>query len=74
MRVLFTTQPGEGHLNPLVPLARALLAAGHEVAVACAPSFGRLVEARGLRPVLRPPGRGAWLARLPDGARLEDRP
>lgn len=51
MRVLFTTQPGEGHLDPLVPLARALLAAGHEVAVACAPSFGRLVEARGLRAV-----------------------
>ncbi len=49
MRVLFTTQPGEGHLNPLVPLARALTAAGHEVAVACAPSFCRLVEARGFR-------------------------
>ena len=49
MRVLFTTQPGEGHLNPLLPLAQALTAAGHEVAVACAPSFCRLVEARGLR-------------------------
>lgn len=49
MRVLFTTQPGEGHLHPILPLANALQAAGHEVAVACAPSFCRLVEARGLR-------------------------
>ncbi len=49
MRVLFTTMPGEGHLNPLVPLAHALTAAGHEVAVACAPSFCPMVEARGLR-------------------------
>lgn len=49
MRVLFTTMPGEGHLNPLVPLAHALTAAGHEVAVACAPSFCPKVEARGLR-------------------------
>ena len=49
MRVLFTTQPGEGHLNPLLPLAQALTAAGHQVAVACAPSFCPLVAARGLR-------------------------
>ena len=49
MRVLFTTQPGEGHLNPLVPLAQALTAAGHEVAFACAPRFCPLVEARGFR-------------------------
>jgi len=49
MRVLFTTMPGEGHLNPLIPLAHSLTAAGHEVAVACAPSFCPKVEARGLR-------------------------
>ena len=49
MRVLFTTMPGEGHLNPLIPLAQALTAAGHEVAVACAPSFGPKVAERGLR-------------------------
>ncbi|HEU5422432.1 MAG TPA: hypothetical protein VFU72_02735, partial [Nitrolancea sp.] len=51
MRVLFTTQPGEGHFTPLVPLAQALLAAGHEVVVACAPSFCPVVAARGLRAV-----------------------
>lgn len=49
MRVLFTTQPGEGHLNPLIPLAHALTAAGHEVAVACASAFCSTVEARGFR-------------------------
>src|SRR3954447_9656158 len=49
MRVLFTTMPGEGHFNPLVPLAEALIAAGHEVAFACAPRFRPTIEARGFR-------------------------
>ena len=49
MRVLFTTLPGSGNLYPLVPLARALQSAGHEVAFACARSFGRTVEALGFR-------------------------
>jgi hypothetical protein len=31
MRVLFATQPGHGHLNPMVPYAAALRDAGHEV-------------------------------------------
>jgi UDP:flavonoid glycosyltransferase YjiC (YdhE family) len=47
MRVLFTTQPGSGHLNPLVPFARGLAEAGHEVAFACAESFRPDVEAAG---------------------------
>jgi UDP:flavonoid glycosyltransferase YjiC (YdhE family) len=47
MRVLFTTQPGSGHFNPLVPFAQALVDAGHEVAVACAPCFLIDVEAAG---------------------------
>jgi UDP:flavonoid glycosyltransferase YjiC (YdhE family) len=34
MRVLFTSVPSSGHLHPLLPLAHALAAAGHEVAVA----------------------------------------
>ena len=48
MRVLFTVQPSTGHLHPLVPVARALTAAGHEVAVCSAPSFRPEVEAFGL--------------------------
>ena len=39
MRVLFTTQPIPSHLHPLVPLARALADAGHDVAFATARSF-----------------------------------
>lgn len=47
MRVLFTTQPGDGSFNPLVPFARALADAGHEVAFACADSFRPDIEAAG---------------------------
>lgn len=39
MRVLFATQPGHGHLNPIVPYAAALRDAGHEVRFATAPTF-----------------------------------
>ncbi len=49
MRVLFTTQPATGQLHPLVPLARALIAAEHEVRFACAPSLVPQVEASGFR-------------------------
>ena len=49
MRVLFTTLPGYGGLHPLVPLARALRAAGHDVAFACARSFCSTVQALGFR-------------------------
>ncbi|MGH7746772.1 MAG: glycosyltransferase, partial [Candidatus Dormibacteria bacterium] len=39
MRVLFTSTPAYGHLQPMLPLAAALRAAGHEVAVAIAPQM-----------------------------------
>ncbi len=39
MRVLFTTLAASGHFHPLVPIARAVEAAGHTVAFACAASF-----------------------------------
>jgi MGT family glycosyltransferase len=48
MRALFTVQPSIGHLHPLVPVARALSDAGHDVAVCTAPSFRPEVEACGL--------------------------
>jgi UDP:flavonoid glycosyltransferase YjiC (YdhE family) len=47
VRVLVTTQPASGHLHPLVPLAQALVTAGHEVTFACSPSFCPAVEASG---------------------------
>src|SRR6266542_3346419 len=49
MRVLFTTLPEAGHFHPLVPIARAVFTAGHEVAFACAASFIPQVQAAGLR-------------------------
>ncbi len=42
-----TTQPGLGHLHPMVPLARALQETGHTVAFACAAAFAPRVEAAG---------------------------
>jgi UDP:flavonoid glycosyltransferase YjiC (YdhE family) len=49
MRVLFSHQPLSGYFHPLVPLGRAMEAAGHEVAFACTPSFCPTVAAAGLR-------------------------
>ncbi len=49
MRILFTTVPLSGHFHPLVPIARAAVAAGHEVAFACAASFVPTVERAGFR-------------------------
>jgi UDP:flavonoid glycosyltransferase YjiC (YdhE family) len=49
MKVLFTTQPHYGYWHPLVPFARAVMDAGHEVAFATAPGFGPTVEESGFR-------------------------
>jgi UDP:flavonoid glycosyltransferase YjiC (YdhE family) len=49
MRVLFTLQPADGHFHPLVPLARALQAAGHDVAFACGRPYCPTVRATGFR-------------------------
>ena len=40
MRVLCTCVPGDGHFNPMLPLARAMAEAGHEVAFATAEAIG----------------------------------
>ncbi|MGI9118581.1 MAG: glycosyltransferase, partial [Acidimicrobiales bacterium] len=47
MKVLCTCLPGFGHFNPLVPVARALTRAGHEVAFATAESFCHRVRSAG---------------------------
>jgi len=49
MRILFTTLQASGHFHPLVPIARAAVAAGHEVAFVCAASFIPTVERVGFR-------------------------
>ena len=47
MRILFTFAGGSGHLDPLVPIARAAAAAGHVVAFAGRPWMVSKVEALG---------------------------
>jgi UDP:flavonoid glycosyltransferase YjiC (YdhE family) len=47
MRVLFTFIGGIGHFRPLAPLASAVAAAGHTVAVAAGPHRREAVEAAG---------------------------
>ena len=49
MRVLFTTLAASGHIHPLVPVARALTEAGHEVAFACAEEGRSTIERLGFR-------------------------
>jgi UDP:flavonoid glycosyltransferase YjiC (YdhE family) len=48
MRVLFTTWAQTGHYQPMVPLAWALRAAGHEVVVATHPAFAPVVTGSGV--------------------------
>jgi UDP:flavonoid glycosyltransferase YjiC (YdhE family) len=45
VRVLCSCLPGFGHFHPMVPLARAVTEAGHEVAFATAPRFSERVVA-----------------------------
>ncbi len=47
MRVLCTCLPWLGHFHPMVPLARALVGAGHEVAFATAAAFCPAIEQAG---------------------------
>src|SRR3954462_12621257 len=48
MRVLVGTRPFHGHLNPIVPVAQALVASGHEVRVASHEGLQGWVEGVGL--------------------------
>ena len=47
MRILLTTQPGHGHFRPLLPLARPLREAGHDVRIGTSASFAPIVEQEG---------------------------
>ena len=49
MRILFTCTAGLGHFHPLVPIARAGMQAGHDVAFATPASFVPTVERSGFR-------------------------
>jgi L-noviosyl transferase len=56
MRFLFTTAPLHGHFSPLVPLAWACRAAGHEVLVATSENFVPAVVNSGLPVAASGPG------------------
>ncbi|WP_437963536.1 glycosyltransferase [Sorangium sp. So ce260] len=47
MRVWCTILPGSGHFHPVVPTARALKAAGHDVSFACPENYREMVESNG---------------------------
>jgi len=51
MRILFSTYPGLGHVNPLLPLARALADAGHIVRFATGADSCQRVSMAGFHPV-----------------------
>ncbi|HET6858187.1 MAG TPA: activator-dependent family glycosyltransferase [Streptomyces sp.] len=51
MRILFTVFPGPSHLPPVVPLAWALQAAGHEVLLASHPGMAERITRAGLSAV-----------------------
>src|SRR5258708_1458724 len=51
MRCLFAAHPSSGHIHPLIPLAQALVAGGHEVLFAVPASGLGLVEAAGFRAI-----------------------
>jgi UDP:flavonoid glycosyltransferase YjiC (YdhE family) len=48
MRWLFSSHPLDGHLHPLIPLARAAQAAGHRVAFVVPPDFSDKVDRIGI--------------------------
>ena len=51
MRIMFSSVGAYGHLIPLLPLAAAARDAGHEVTVAVAEPFHRILRDAGLTPV-----------------------
>ena len=65
MRILFAFAGGQGHLDPLVPLARAAVAAGHDVAVTGRAELLASIEQRGFVALESPGDQPDPAARLP---------
>jgi UDP:flavonoid glycosyltransferase YjiC (YdhE family) len=66
MHVLFATNPALGHVLPLIPLARAIALAGHDVAVLGGASTAGAVETAELRHIVAgPPDLRSVIDRLP---------
>jgi UDP:flavonoid glycosyltransferase YjiC (YdhE family) len=74
MRILVTATPGLGHLLPVLPLAAAAAARGHDVAVATGAELGPIVGRAGLRHLdVGPPSLGAAFSRIDDFGSLAGR-
>jgi len=72
-RMLFTCRPLAGHYEPLVPLAAAAKAAGHEVAFATGDSYVDRAREAGFEAFRAGPGEGfraEWTPRFPGFERL----
>lgn len=65
MRILFAFAGGQGHLDPLVPLARAALAAGHDVAITGRAELLGSIEERGFAALESPGDQPDPAVRLP---------
>lgn len=65
MRILFTFVGGNGHFEPLLPIAHAAMAAGHTVAFASGPGMVSTVKAQGFTGFPIGPGGGSPPKRLP---------
>ena len=85
MRVLLTAYPLHGHVNAMLPLARAARVAGHEVAFATGPDMAGHLAAHGLDAwaagrspgwpgLSAPPRKSRGVSRLHRIARLRPRP
>jgi UDP:flavonoid glycosyltransferase YjiC (YdhE family) len=74
MRVLFSSTSGIGHIHPMIPLARAMLELGHEVAWATGEESHDRLRPAGVRTVAAGiPWRarmGAYQERYPEGRTL----
>jgi UDP:flavonoid glycosyltransferase YjiC (YdhE family) len=65
LRVIFTSVPATGHFNSLLPLAQAVIAAGHEAAICTSPAFEDEAAAIGLQLL---PGGAETFGQLLEGA------
>lgn len=64
MRVLFTSSSGQGHLQPMLPLAAAVAGAGHSVAVAVSADLCNLVDSAVMTAMPAGASQAQWLGEL----------
>jgi UDP:flavonoid glycosyltransferase YjiC (YdhE family) len=74
VRILFTFVGGRGHFEPILPIAKATLAAGHTVAVVAGADMAETVAAEGFSVFPMGERRSAAPGRLPLQAHMKDLP